>query len=77
MMRSVSAVGADSFVVWEVGDSTAMISGVTGLWLAGVAEGSCASASQTERKTPATIARRSLVLGGFLIPTHSFSRGFP
>ena len=58
-------------VVCEVGDSTAMADGATELSLAGVAEGSWASASQTKRKTPAMIARRSLVLGGFLIPTHS------
>ena len=53
MMRSVSAVKPVSSVVGEVGDSTAMIDGATELSPAGVAEGSCASASQTERKTPA------------------------
>jgi hypothetical protein len=77
MMRSVSAVRPVCSVVGEVGDSTAMISGATELSLAGVAEGSCASASQIEKKTPAMIARHSLVLGGFVIPTHSTSPDFP
>src|SRR6476469_7871403 len=72
MMRSVSAVSPVSSVVCEVGDSTAMADGATELSLAGVAEGSWASASQTKRKTPAMIARHSLVLGGLLIPTHSY-----
>ena len=48
MMRSVSAVSPVSSVVCEVGDSTAMVDGATELSLAGVAEGSCASASQIE-----------------------------
>ena len=77
MMRSVSAVSPVSSVVCEVGDSTAMADGATELSLAGVAEGSCASALQVERKTPAMIARHSLVLGGFVIPTHSASPVFP
>ena len=69
MMRSVSALRPVSSVVGEVGDPTAMISGMTELSLVGVAEGSCAIASQIERKTPAMITRHSLVLGGLLIPT--------
>ena len=76
MMRSVSALRPVSSVVGEVGDPTAMISAATGLLLAGVAEGSCASPSQAEQKTPAMIARHSLVLGGFLIDPLYFP-GFP
>ncbi len=76
MMRSVSAVRSVSSVVGEVGDSTAMIAGATELSPAGVTEGSCASASQIERKRPAIIARRSLALKGFIIPTPPIFRGW-